>query len=105
MDIAEVRSQLHRTSVFTYTEKEVILYALGLGCVAQRYVFEGDEQFAALPSYVVVPAFGVLDTIPFKDYVPNFKKVREVLLSRLARGDELALCRPIFCMASTTLNF
>jgi acyl dehydratase len=42
---------------FEFTDKDVILYALGVGATEQelRYVFEGADGFCALPSFAVIP--------------------------------------------------
>jgi multifunctional beta-oxidation protein len=47
-------------SVYEYTEKDVILYALGVGCGREdlRFVYEGDLK--VLPTFAVVPAFPAL---------------------------------------------
>lgn len=47
-------------SVYEYSEKDVILYALGVGCGREdlRFVYEGDLK--VLPTFAVVPAFPAL---------------------------------------------
>ncbi|XP_005096557.1 peroxisomal multifunctional enzyme type 2 isoform X2 [Aplysia californica] len=51
---------------FSYTERDVILYALGVGTsVAQedylKFLFELSEDFSVIPSFGVIPAFGCLN--------------------------------------------
>ncbi len=43
---------------FEYDDRDVILYALGVGATHEelRYVFEGAEGFCALPTFAVIPA-------------------------------------------------
>lgn len=72
VDVDSIRSRHLKTYIQTYTERDVIIYALGIGCTAQRFVYENDPNFAPLPSFAVVPAFGVLDIIPYAHYLPKF---------------------------------
>lgn len=61
-------------SNFTYDDKEVILYNLGVG--AKRtdldLVFEGAENFQALPTFGVVPYFNAELPFQIDEIVPNF---------------------------------
>ena len=64
---------------WVYTEKEVILYALSVGCSWEesRFVYENDEHFAPLPTFGVLPLHnGALSSVEFQDLVPNFNPVR-----------------------------
>lgn len=47
-------------SIFNYTQDDVILYALGVGATTTdednlRFLYEGHEDFAPLPSFAVIP--------------------------------------------------
>lgn len=57
---------------YSYDEKDVILYNLGIGAKRTElsYVYEGAESFQALPTFGVLPIFGA--GIPYDDLVPNF---------------------------------
>jgi len=59
---------------FTYTERDVILYNLGVG--AKRtdlpLVFENDDKFSVLPTFGVIPTFNAVAPFSFGDIVPNF---------------------------------
>lgn len=59
---------------FEYTERDVILYNLGIG--AKRtdlpFVYEGDENFQVIPTYGVIPPFNAEPPFSFSDIVPNF---------------------------------
>ncbi|GAM88247.1 hypothetical protein ANO11243_062800 [Dothideomycetidae sp. 11243] len=61
-------------SDFEYTEKDVILYNLGVG--AKRtdlpLVFENDENFQVLPTFGVIPTFNATAPFNFDDVLPNF---------------------------------
>lgn len=62
------------STTYVYTEKEVILYALGVG--AKRtdlsLVFENNDPFITLPTFAVIPAFNAQMSVSFGDLVPNF---------------------------------
>jgi len=59
---------------FNYTERDVILYALGAG--AQRndldLVYENNENFMALPTYGVVPGLAATMSISMDEFLPSF---------------------------------
>ncbi|CAO3632127.1 unnamed protein product [Cunninghamella echinulata] len=59
---------------FTYEERDVVLYALGVGCKRQdlQWVYENSADFAALPTFGVIPSFLSMNSVPFGDVVPNF---------------------------------
>jgi hypothetical protein len=44
---------------YDYTERDVILYNLGIGATEKdlQWTYEGDDQFAALPTFGVIPQF------------------------------------------------
>ncbi len=62
-------------STFTYDDRDVMLYNLGVGAKASelKLVFEGADEFQVLPTFGVIPAFsaGSLSM----DFVPNFNPV------------------------------
>merc|ERR1712072_1327607 len=59
---------------FSYTERDVILYNLGVG--AKRtdlpLVFENDDRFMVLPTFGVIPTFNAVAPFSMADIVPNF---------------------------------
>ncbi|KAI9595571.1 hypothetical protein BDF19DRAFT_395122 [Syncephalis fuscata] len=59
---------------FTYTERDVILYALGAGCKRRDlpFIYENSSEFAPLPTFGVIPAFGGMNEIPYNDFLPSF---------------------------------
>ncbi|EHK97373.1 putative Peroxisomal hydratase-dehydrogenase-epimerase [Glarea lozoyensis 74030] len=59
---------------FTYEEKDIILYNLGVGAKKTDLdlVFEGNENFQALPSFGVIPFFSAETPYNISDIVPNF---------------------------------
>jgi len=76
---------------YTYTERDVILYNLGIGAQADelQWVYEGHENFSALPSFGVVPQFVSIAGLSF-DWLPNFNP------AKLLHGEQyLAIKAPI----------
>lgn len=61
-------------TIFEYDDREVILYNLGIG--AKRtdlsFVYESSDSFQALPTFGVVPYFGVSHPYNVDDVMPNF---------------------------------
>jgi multifunctional beta-oxidation protein len=63
-----------KSTEFKYEDKDVILYNLGIGAKKTDlpYIFEGDENFQALPTFGVIPFFGAETPYNIGDVVPNF---------------------------------
>lgn len=72
--IAEAKAAQANGTEFSYEERDVILYNLGIG--AKRtdlpYVFEGAEDFQALPTFGVIPPFSAETPYDLSTIVPNF---------------------------------
>ena len=47
-------------SVYEYSEKDVILYALGVGCGREQLPFVYEQDLKVLPTFAVIPAFPAL---------------------------------------------
>jgi acyl dehydratase len=47
-------------SVYEYSEKDVILYALGVGCGPEHLQFVYEQDLKVLPTFAVIPAFPAL---------------------------------------------
>lgn len=62
------------SKTYTYTERDVILYNLGLG--AKRtdlpLVFERSDAFMALPTFGVIPTYHSAQAFDIKEIVPNY---------------------------------
>lgn len=60
-----------------YTERDLALYALGLGCGVKdlKYVFECHEAFSALPTFGVIPAHPLAMFLPLEAYIPQYDRV------------------------------
>ena len=72
--IQEAKEMKSQVVDYTYTDRDVILYNLGVG--AKRtdlsLVFEGDDNFQVLPTFGVVPTYFAKAPYQRKDIVPNF---------------------------------
>lgn len=64
--VVEAKKADPEVGEYTFTERDVALYNLGIGATAQevQYVFEGDEDFQAIPTFGVIPQFPVSSGIP-----------------------------------------
>ena len=66
---------------WSYSERDVILYNLSLGCTwhEQRYVNENHADFAPLPTMAVIPPYhDVISTIPLGDVLPKYNPVSQL---------------------------
>ncbi|KAI9800835.1 MAG: bifunctional hydroxyacyl-CoA dehydrogenase/enoyl-CoA hydratase fox2 [Sarcosagium campestre] len=73
-NIEAAKKATSQGSEFTFDDRDVILYNLGIGAKRTElpFVFEGDDNFQALPTFGVVPYFGAQAPFNFADIVPNF---------------------------------
>ena len=63
---------------WSYTERDVILYNLSVGCTwrQQRYVYENSSQFAPLPTLAVIPPYhDVIPSVPLGNVLPKYNPV------------------------------
>lgn len=61
-------------SEFSYDDRDVILYNLGLGARRTELplVYENSDSFQVLPTFGVIPAFGVATPWSMDEVMPNF---------------------------------
>lgn len=73
-NIAAAKSAKANGTEFKYEDKDVILYNLGIGAKKTELplVFEGHENFQALPTFGVVPFFSAETPYSIDDVVNNF---------------------------------
>lgn len=59
---------------FTYTERDSILYNLGIGAKRTdlNLVYEDSDNFAVVPSFGVIPAFPLMFNFPMQEVVGTF---------------------------------
>ncbi|KAJ7284923.1 hydroxysteroid dehydrogenase [Mycena rebaudengoi] len=64
---------------YSYTEarRDVILYNLGIGATEKdlQWTYEGDDEFAALPTFGVIPQFHAMGSVPL-DWLPDFNPAK-----------------------------
>lgn len=74
--VAKAKKEKIEPVDFTYTERDVILYNLGIGATEKdlQWTFEADDRFNALPSFGVVPQFMASAGVSY-DWLPNFNPV------------------------------
>ena len=74
--IQEAMEMKATSTTYTYTDRDVILYNLGVG--AKRtdlpLVFEGSDDFQVLPTFGVVPTYYSKAPYELNDIIPNFDK-------------------------------
>ena len=78
--IANAKKEVQEPVEFSYTERDVILYNLGIGATEQelQWTYENHEEFAALPTFGVIPQFQASAGLSF-DFLPNFNPVSRVV--------------------------
>ncbi|KAF8206510.1 HotDog domain-containing protein [Mycena galopus ATCC 62051] len=66
---------------YSYTEafsfRDVILYNLGIGATETdlQWVYEGDDEFQAIPTFGVIPQFHASGSVPL-DWLPDFNPAK-----------------------------
>ncbi len=85
--------------VYTYTERDVALYNMGIGASAEElhWIFDGDDEFAAIPTIGAVPAIPACGSLEAY-YLPNFDPVRAERLRYGAFNQKIH--REEYCMRS-----
>ncbi|KAK3810415.1 MAG: MaoC like domain protein [Linnemannia elongata] len=74
VDVEAAKSLEFTSEVFEYTERDVILYNLGIGAKRTdlHLVYENNEAFGAVPTFGVIPSFTAMNAVPFGDILPSF---------------------------------
>jgi multifunctional beta-oxidation protein len=75
VDVSKAQKAKFASESYEYTEKDVILYALGLGCKRTElpFVYENSEKFVAVPTFGVIPALSYqMKNLSFGDFLPDF---------------------------------
>lgn len=85
--LAKIQSTIQAKSeqaVYSYTDRDVILYNLGIGAKHDQLnlVFEGAKDFTVLPTFGVVPTYFAKAPYTLSQLVPNFD------MRRLLHGEQ-----------------
>ena len=72
--IQKAKNMQSEGSIFKYDDKDVILYNLGIGAKRSELplVYEGSDNFQALPTFGVIPYFGAEVPWSMDDILPKF---------------------------------
>jgi len=78
--VREAKRNVPEPQDYSYSERDVILYNLSVGATEQElhWAFENHEDFAALPTFGVIPQFLASSGVSL-DFLPNFNPVRNSL--------------------------
>lgn len=100
--VAHAKKTAKETGEFSYTERDVILYNLGIGATEQElhWVFENDDHFSALPSFGVIPQFSTSSSLPM-DFLPNFNPVSSGSVQDVCPGAHCTFRPNCFTESST----
>lgn len=80
--VADAKKVKHASTEYTYSERDVALYNLGVGASEQdlKWIFEQHEDFQAIPTFGVIPQFPASAGMSL-DWLPNFSPVCTLLPS------------------------
>ncbi|OBZ72493.1 Peroxisomal hydratase-dehydrogenase-epimerase [Grifola frondosa] len=75
--VADAKKHVEDPVEFKYTERDVILYNLGIGATEKelQWTFESHDEFAALPTFGVIPQFMASGGISL-DWLPNYNPAK-----------------------------
>lgn len=77
--IEEFKHRPAPSSVWQYSFRDCILYALSVGCqrTERKFVYENDADFATLPTFAVVAVHKA--KLDYQHLLPNFDPVSNML--------------------------
>jgi len=71
--VADAKKVKNQPSEYTYTERDIALYNLGIGATEKDLdlIFEQHDKFQAVPTFGVIPQFAASSGVAL-DWLPNF---------------------------------
>jgi len=69
--VREAKKLIVEPVYYDFTERDVMLYALGVGATELKHIYESHEDFSVLPTFVAVPPFNCDSCTPL-DWIPNY---------------------------------
>ena len=78
-EIEQFKRKPAPSSVWKYSFRDTILYALSIGCqrTERKFVYENDTDFATLPTFAVVAVHKA--KLDYQHLLPNFDPVSKML--------------------------
>ncbi|KAF8625544.1 hypothetical protein AX15_005311 [Amanita polypyramis BW_CC] len=75
--VAQAKRDVTPPMDYSYLERDVILYNLGIGATEKelQWTFEGSDEFAALPTFGVIPQFPASWGLSL-DWLPNYNPAK-----------------------------
>ncbi|KAL5526934.1 hypothetical protein ACEPAF_8661 [Sanghuangporus sanghuang] len=75
--VASAKKEVPEPTEYEYSERDVILYNLGIGAEATelQWVYENHDAFGALPTFGVIPQFSASSGIPL-DWLQNYNPAK-----------------------------
>src|SRR5581483_2542933 len=78
IDVEAAKKRKFKSETFEYNERDVILYALGVGATRNdlQWVYENNENFSVIPTFGVIPSVNVLmNSFPLNEVLGDFNPV------------------------------
>jgi multifunctional beta-oxidation protein len=81
IDVEAAKNRKFEPSIFEYKERDVILYALGVGATRKdlQWVYENSENFSVIPTFGVTPSIILLNVFPLTEVLGDFNVVCIIL--------------------------
>lgn len=77
IDVEAAKNTKYKLLEYSYNERDVILYALGIGATRNdlQWIYENHENFSVIPTFGAVPAIILTSSFPFTSIFGDFNFV------------------------------